>query len=228
MGNADYTKALIAVDCIIFGMREGKLQLLLFKREIEPLKGDRSLIGSFIQPEESASEAAKRVLEELTGLTEIYAEQLHCFTRPNRDIGGRVISIAYWSLIKIAEKQQEFNVEGHQARWHPLNSLPKLILDHGDMVQMAITKLRERARFYPVSVELLPNEFTLRQILKVYEAIFGRELDDRNFRKRLLNSGAVEKSGRKDMSTSKKGSFLYKFNPEVYEQLRKEGYDFGF
>ncbi len=231
MGNANYTdaeKALIAVDSIIFGMRKGKLQLLIFKREVEPLKGHWSLLGAFIRPDESAPEAARRILEELTGMRDIYMEQLHCFTSPDRDTGGRVISIAYWSLIKLTDDQQEFNIEGHQARWVSIDALPELILDHGEMVRMAMKRLRERARFYPVSVELLPNEFTIKQILEVYEGIFGRPIDDRNFRKRLLNSGMVEKSGRKDMSTSKKGSFLYRFNSETYKKLQEVGYNFEF
>ncbi|MCB0496810.1 MAG: NUDIX hydrolase [Cyclobacteriaceae bacterium] len=219
---------LIAVDCIVFGVEDNQLQLLIFKREVEPLAGEWSLLGSFVKPNEDVSAAAKRVLEELSDLKDIYMEQLHCYGNVDRDSGGRVISIAYWSLIRVNQTHEEFHAENHIAKWVPIDQIPKLVLDHGKMVEDAIEHLRERARFHPVGFELLPEEFTIPQLLKVYEAIFDHKIDDRNFRKKLLKSDLLIQLPKKDKTTSKKGSFLYKFNQETYERLLQSGYNFEF
>lgn len=219
---------LVAVDCIIFGVQDNQLKLLIFKREVEPLAGQLSLLGSFVESDESVAKAAERVLYELTGFQDIYMEQLHTFGDVERDPGARVISVAYWSLIRVDQNHLEFNVRNHEAKWISIDEIPQLIFDHGDMVKMAIAGLQERARFHPIGFELLPEEFTLPQLLKVYEAIFNHEIDDRNFRKKLLNSDLLTRLEKKDMTTSKKGSYLYKFNKETYEKLSEDGYNFGF
>lgn len=219
---------LTAVDCIIFGVDGNELKLLIFKREVEPLAGEWSLLGSFVKKDEHVADAAKRVLFELTGFDDIFMEQLHCFGNRDRDPGGRVISIAHWSLIRVDQAHQEFSVENHEAKWVSINEIPQLTLDHGKMVQMAIDNLQEKARFHPIGFELLPKKFSIPQLLKVYEAIFFRSIDDRNFRKKIINSGLLTQLPEKDMSTSKKGSFLYEFNEEMYEKLQKDGYNFQF
>lgn len=219
---------LMAVDCIIFGVDDNRLKLLIFKREIEPLAGQWSLLGSFIRANESVSEAASRILFELTGLDDVYMEQLHCFGDINRDPGARVVSVGYWSLIKANQDDSAFQIDGHEAKWIYLDEVPNLILDHNEMVTKAVLTLRERARFRPIGFELVPKEFTIAQLLKVYEAIFARPLDDRNFRKKLINSGLLTQLDKKDKSTSKKGSYLYAFNEERYQELSSEGYHFGF
>ncbi|GAB3226609.1 NUDIX hydrolase [Algoriphagus aestuariicola] len=224
----DVKPLLIAIDCIIFGVQDAKMKLLIFKREVEPLAGSWSLLGSFVNFEESVDEAAERILFELTGLEDIYMEQLHCFGAVNRDPGGRVVSIAYWSLIRVDQSHLEFNVRTHESKWISIDAIPELVLDHREMVEMAISNLRERARFKPIGFELLPQEFTMVQLLKVYEAIFDHPIDNRNFRKKLLKSGLLIPLTKKDKSTSKKGSFLYKFNQETYSKLSREGYSFGF
>lgn len=219
---------LVAVDCIIFGVQNNELKLLVFKREVEPLAGQWSLIGDFIRKDEAVSVAAERVLKELTGLTDIYMEQLHSFGAVDRDLGDRVISIAYWSLIRIDQVHLKFKIENHESEWVPFNQLPPLVLDHNDMIEKAIRTLRERAKFHPIGFELLPSEFTLPQLLMVYQAIYNQEIDDRNFRKKILKSGLLEQLNKKDKSTSKKGSYLYRFNRETYAKLQREGYNFDF
>ena len=219
---------LVAVDSIIFGVRDNKLNLLVFEREVDPLKGNWSLIGSFVGMNESVDDAAKRILKELTGLENIFMEQLHCFGKTHRDPGARVISIAYWSLIRIDQNNIAFSAKNHRAKWVPLNKMPRLVLDHNQMVEKAINHLREQARFYPIGFELLPKEFTLSQLKKVYEAIFDNQIDDRNFRKKILRSQLLIDLKKKDMTTSKKGSFLYNFNEERYKHLQEKGYNFDF
>jgi len=226
-----YTSAdglLVAVDSIIFGVRENKLNLLVFEREVEPLAGNWSLIGSFVGKDEDVDMAASRILKDLTGLENVFMEQLHCFGDVHRDPGGRVLSIAYWSLIRIDQNNLQISAKDHRARWVPLNDLPSLVLDHNQMVEKAIRRLREQARFHPVGFELLPTEFTMPQLLKVYQAIFDEQIDDRNFRKKILKSELLIDLKRKDMSTSKKGSFLYSFNEDRYQLLQQKGYHFDF
>lgn len=219
---------LTAVDCIVFGVENNVLKLLIFKREVEPLSGEWSLLGSFVKQNEDVSMAAKRILKEITNLSDIYMEQLHCYGDASRDTGGRVISIAYWSLIKVDQNRNKLGVENHEAKWVSFDEIPKLVLDHGTMVDDAIKHLRERARFHPIGFELVPKEFTIPQLLKVYEAIFARKIDDRNFRKKLLKSDLLIQLDKKDKSTSKKGSYLYKFNRKTYEKLSQNGYNFEF
>lgn len=217
----------LAVDCIIFGVKENTLQLLLFKRKVEPLAGEWSLLGAFVERDESVDDAAKRVLFELTGFDSIYMEQLHCYGAIDRDPGGRVVSVAYWSLIQLGEERETFSNRYDEAAWFPIEQCPDLILDHRKMVDRAISHIRERAKFYPLGFKLVPEEFTMAQLLNVYEAIFGTKLDDRNFRRKMQSSGLLIRQDKKDKSTSRKGSFLYRFNPERYQQLLVEGYDFG-
>lgn len=224
----DVKPILAAVDCIIFGVHDNKLKLLVFRREVEPFAGCLSLLGRFVKVDEAVSEAAEQILFELTGLEDIYMEQLQCFGRVDRDPGGRVISIGYWSLIRIDQNHLEFNIRSHQTMWISLDRISELVLDHSEMAQLAISNLREKARFRPIGFELLPEEFTLGQLLTVYEAIFGHAIDNRNFRKKMLKSELLIPLPKKDKSTSKKGSFLYKFNQDTYHKLSDEGYSFGF
>lgn len=219
---------LVAVDSIIFGVDGNQLKLLVFKREVEPLAGQWSLLGSFVSKEESVNEAAQRVLEELTGLKNLFMQQLHCFGDIDRDPGDRVISIAYWSLIRVDQQDRTFTFKNHEAMWVAADDFPSLILDHSRMVKMAIENLQEKARFHPVGFELLPKKFSIPQLIKVYEAIFFQKIDDRNFRKKIINSGLLKQLSEKDMTTSKKGSFLYEFNAEMYQKMQKEGYNFQF
>ncbi|MFY0651975.1 MAG: NUDIX hydrolase [Cyclobacteriaceae bacterium] len=218
-------KLLLAVDCIIFGYKDGELKLLIFKREIEPLAGKWSLIGRIVNQDESLEGAAHKVLEEVTGLGEIFLEQLHSFGKTDRDTGARVVSVAYWSLIQ-SSANKKIKIKDHEAKWVPFDRVPDLVLDHNEMVDMAIEKVRNFARYRPIGFELLPKQFTLPQLLKVYEAIYQRKIDDRNFRKKILATGLLIKLDVKDKSQSRKGAFLYQFDKEKYENLSKSGYWF--
>ena len=219
-------KLYVATDCIIFGFDEGVLKLLVFKRRVEPLKGTISLIGSFVHPDESAGEAAKRVLREITGLEDIFMEELKSYSAVERDPGARCISIAFYALIRIEESNKSL-VANHGAIWIDLETLPKLVLDHGQMVKDALDRLREKAKFYPIGVELLSKKFTIPQLQKLYEAIYQKKMDTRNFRKKLLSLKLLIPLDEKDMSGSKKGAFLYKFNYNKYKKLETKGFNFS-
>lgn len=218
-------KMYVATDCIIFGFHEGKLKLLVFKRRVEPLKGEWSLIGSFVRLDEDLEVAGLRVLKETTGLENVYMQQLRSYGKKDRDPGYRCISIAQYALIRIDEYDEKL-VEEHGAKWFEIDHLPLLILDHNQMVHDALTQLKQNARYKPIGFELLPEKFTIPQLQILYEAIYQRELDARNFRKKVLSLNVLEKLDEKDKTTSKRGAFLYKFNYENYQKLLKSGYNF--
>lgn len=213
-------KFYISVDCIIFGFSGGELSLLLLKRNFEPARGEWSLMGGFVQENESVDDAAKRVLTELTGLDEVYMEQVGAFGNVHRDPGGRVVSIAYYALVNINEYDREL-VRQHNAFWININELPPLIFDHSAMVEKARALMQQKASTKPIGFNLLPSLFTLSQLQSLYEAIYGEPLDKRNFRKRVAEMNYIEKTDKIDKTGSKRGAALYQFNENAYKQTPK-------
>lgn len=222
-----YDKFLVAVDCIIFGFDEGELKLLLIKRNFPPAQGEWSLMGGFLKKKESLDDAASRVLQRLTGLSNVYLEQLYSCGEINRDPGARVMSVAYYALIKIKDYDEEL-VRKHNANWFPLNDFPDLIFDHNMMVNRALKRLRRKAQSQPIGFELLPDKFTIPQLQSLYEAIFQKNFDKRNFRKKILSFDVLKKFNEKEKKNSKKGAFLYQFNRDKYDDLIDSGYSFEF
>jgi len=215
----------VATDCIILGFDEGTLKLLVFKRRVQPLLGGLSLFGSFVRLQEDVSEAAKRVLKEITGLENVYMEELKTYGAAGRGPGYRCISIGQYAFIRINDYDKEL-VEKHGAHWYDINEVPKLVLDHNQMVKDALDRIKNRARFKPIGFELLPEKFTIPQLQQLYEAIYQKELDARNFRKKVLSLNVLVKLDEKDKTTSRRGAFLYKFDHETYQKLLRSGFDF--
>ena len=209
------TRMLVAVDCIIFGFDGQELKLLLIQRGFEPQKGKWSLMGGFIQPHETFNEATSRVLKQLTGLEGVYMEQLFAFGEPQRDPVERTISIAYFALIDIHKYEKQISDDFH-AEWFPLSKIPRLIFDHGKMVELAKEKLRYKAAFHPILFELLPEKFTLPQLRNLYEGIYDAELDKRNFIRKIRSTKLLVKQKEKDKETSKKGAYYYKLDKRRY------------
>jgi len=212
-----HPKHFVAIDCVIFGYRDEELCLLLYPRGFEPSKGSWSLMGGFVQNSESSDDAAKRILKHTTGLEEIFLEQVQTFTQPDRDPEARVLSIAYYALIRLDEHDRTC-VREHGAHWWPITSLPAMIFDHGHMVEKALVKLQQKSGYTLVGKELLPEKFTLIQLRKLYEAIFQREFDPGNFRKKILSLDTLERLNIKDSSESKKGAYYYKCKNEEGEK----------
>jgi len=218
-------KMYVATDCIIFGFHEEKLKLLVFERQVEPLKGQWSLIGSFVRLEEDLDHAGRRVLKDATGLDNVFMQQLKTYGKQDRDPGYRCISIAQYALIRLENYSDK--LEHHYgARWFELDDLPVLVLDHNAMVKDALEQLKHNARYRPIGFELLPQKFTIPQLQTLYEAIYQRSLDTRNFRKKVLSLNVLEKLDEKDKSGSKRGAFLYQFDKENYKSLLDKGYNF--
>ncbi|NJO69817.1 MAG: NUDIX domain-containing protein [Bacteroidetes bacterium] len=223
----NYDRHYVALDCIIFGFENGELKLLLLKRKFEPAQGEWSLMGGFLDKSESLDDGARRILNQLTGLHNIYMEQLYAFGDINRDSGERTISIAYYALIKVDDNDRKL-AEAHGAQWVSINKVPKLIFDHNQMVKKALSTLRSKIVRKPIGFELLPEKFTLPQLQNLYEAINQEQLDKRNFRKRILEIGLLDKLDEKERESSKKGAYYYKFNKEKYLLYTEMGLLFHF
>jgi len=224
---SEHEKFHVAVDSIIFGFdEEGReLKVLLLKRNFQPAKGEWSLMGGFLKSNEGVDEAAKRILNQLTGLSDVYMEQLYAFGELDRDPGARIISVAYFALIKINASDLEL-VKNHGATWIPISSMPALIFDHSAMVARALKKLQIRARTQPIGFELLPDKFTIPQLQALYEAIYNKSLDKRNFRRKLLSMDLLEKLEEKEKESSRKGAWYYRFDPNKYEDPSEKGLHF--
>jgi len=214
-GYKNTDKLLAAVDCIIFGFDGTALKLLLIQRGFEPEIGKWSLIGGFISAEETGEQAAIRVLKKSTGLEGVYLEQLYAFSAPDRDPVERTISIAYFALIDIHQYEKQINDEYH-AEWFALNKIPKLIFDHRQMVDMARERLKYKAALHPILFELLPPKFTLPQLQCLYEGVYGKQLDKRNFSRKILSTALLVKQKDKEKENSKKGAYYYKLDKKRY------------
>ena len=219
-------QVLLAVDCIIFGFDKKNLKVLLTKRNFEPEKDRWSLIGGFLKKKESLDQAAVRVLNMLTGLNDIYMEQLYTYSKVDRDPGQRTISVAYYALINIDSHQFD-GIEIESTRWFNLKEIPDLIFDHHEMLHKAIARLRRRAMTKPIGFELLPEKFTMRKLKNLYESIMDKKLDKRNFFNKIISFDILIKLDEKDMTTSRKGAYLYVFDKEKYEKkVEDEGFSF--
>lgn len=219
-------KFLLAVDCIIFGFDKQDLKILLIKRDFEPEKGNWSLMGGFLKKNESLDEAANRVLHHLTGLENVYLEQLQTYSALDRDPVERTVSVSYFALINLTEKTK-IN-EDFSAKWFSINEAPALIFDHNQMVSDAISWLRYSVSTKPIGFELLPEKFTMKQLQSVYEVILGETLDKRNFINKINALDILIKIEEKDRSSSRKGSFLYTFDEVKYKAKVAEGFTFKF
>jgi len=217
---------LVAVDCIIMGFHENDLHILIARRPFEPMKGGWSLMGGFVNMGESINEAASRVLDEFTGIEGIFMEQLGAYGEVERDLGERVVSIAYYALVDM-EKFDMSKAEKYDARWERMSQLPQLIFDHNLMVKDTIQILQRKAAVKPIGFNLLGDKFTLPALQNLYEAIYQEPIDKRNFRKKILNMDILEKMEEKDKSSSKRGAFYYQFNKEKYDQLIQQGLHFS-
>jgi ADP-ribose pyrophosphatase YjhB (NUDIX family) len=211
------TRILVAVDCIIFGYDGEEIKLLLIQRGFEPRVRDWSLMGGFLKPNENLDQAASRILHELTGLKDVYLEQLMAFGKIDRDPVERTVCITYFSLINIRKYEKQIT-ELYNADWFNLNKVPKLIFDHNKMVEEAKIKLRYKAALHPILFELLPQKFTIPQIQNLYQQVYETAFDHRNFSRKILSTGILVKLNEKDKTSSKKGAFYYQIEKEKYQQ----------
>lgn len=213
----EHSKVWVSVDCIVFGFAENRLKVLIGRRQMDPGRGEWSLYGGFVGADESLTDAAKRVLYQLTGLQDLYMRQVGAFGRIDRDPGERVISVAYCALINVNDYDEALCAK-YALEWIDVDALPKLYSDHNEMIASALRMLRRRINTEPLSFNLLPPLFTLTQLQHVYEAVLDSEIDKRNFRKRIKQIDFIEKTDKIDKLTSKRGAALYRFNRRAYDE----------
>ena len=222
MGNVRVT-----VDIVIFTVRDRALQVLLVKRGIPPFQGQHAIPGGFIHEEESLEDAALRELYEEAGVRNVFLEQLYSFGDPRRDPRGRVITVAYYALIASDEVSLNPGSDAAEAGWFPLDALPSLAFDHQRILEYAVERLRNKLEYTTVGFELLPQKFTLSELQAVYEAILGRRLDKRNFRRKIALLGIL-KPLREWQRTGRKPAQLYRFAARRFEKLKDKGILFPF
>jgi ADP-ribose pyrophosphatase YjhB (NUDIX family) len=214
-----YPKFHVAVDCIIFGYENEELKLLLSHRRFQPGRGAWSLMGGWVREKETVEKAAERILFQVTGLKDIYLEQVHVFSEPDRDPGGRVISVTFYAMIRIDKHDKEL-VKEHGAEWWPIDQKPVLVFDHNQMVENAHEKLKIKASYELIGKNLLPSKFTILQLRTLYEAIFQRSFDPGNFRKKILSLKVLERLNEKNTMDSKKGAYYYRFKKPSEEFIQ--------
>jgi 8-oxo-dGTP diphosphatase len=221
-----YPRAALTVDCVVFGIDDEELKVLLIERGLEPFKGKWALPGGFVRVDETLDAAARRELEEEAGLKNVFLEQLYTFGAVDRDPRERVVSVAYYALVKLAAHETKAATDAADARWFPLSKIPKLAFDHGDILAAALARLRGKVRYEPIGFELLPAKFTLSQLQHVYEAVLEMPLDKRNFRKKVLSYGLLVALKDKQMSGRHRPAQLFRFDAVKYDKLKKTGFNF--
>ncbi len=221
-----YPRAALTVDCVVFGFDEGELKVLLIERGLEPFKGRWALPGGFVRVDETLDDAARRELQEEAGLSNVFLEQLYTFGTVDRDPRERVISVAYYALVKLSEHEAKAASDAASARWFLISKVPKLAFDHADILRTAVARLRGKVRYQPIGFELLPPRFTLSELQHLYEVILGMELDKRNFRKKVLGFGFLLGLRETQMTGRHRPAQLFRFDIDKYEKLKKQGFNF--
>ncbi|HNM26927.1 MAG TPA: NUDIX domain-containing protein [Saprospiraceae bacterium] len=222
-----FFKSAFSVDNVIFGFDGGELKVLLIQRGAAPFKGKWALPGDLVYPNENLETAAERVLEQLTGLRGVYLEQVKAFGAVNRHPLGRVITIAYYSLIKISDYAVTPASFAQSARWHSMSEVGELAFDHNEILDTCLIQLQHKVRNAPVGFELLPPKFTLTELQQLYEAILATKLDKRNFRKKILSMGLLLDLNQVQENVAHRPAKLSQFDKENYEQFVAEGFSFG-
>ncbi len=219
--NLPHLQSIFTADCVIFGFEEGELKVLLIERNEYPFKGWWALPGFFVEHSETIDDAVKRILYEHTGLRGIYMEQLYTFGDLQRHPQGRVITVAYYAMLRLDETIIPHPVTDYvrQAVWHSLKELPELAFDHQNIIEKSIHKIRKKISYSPIAFELLPEKFTLTQLQQLYEAIWDKKLDKRNFRKKMLNYDILKELDEKQMGVAYRAAKLYKFDKRKYARV---------
>ena len=219
-----YPHPSVTTDCVIFGFDGTKLRVLLIERGIEPFKGKWALPGGFLRMDEDAETGALRELKEETGLDAAYIKQFHTFTTPNRDPRERVITIAYYALVRLQEVTG--GDDAARAEWYALDKVPALAFDHDQILRMASYELKRQIHFEPVGFELLPKQFTIKKLQSLYESILDVTFDRRNFYKKMQHLELLKQVDRGE--SKPRQPFLFEFNAEKYAELKHKGFRLEF
>lgn len=216
----------LSVDCVIFGFDENKLKVLLIRSDLRKYAGKWSLLGDLVLPHEDLDAAAYRVLKQRTGLSDVYLEQVHTFGALNRHPAGRVVTVAYCSLVNV--QHHKLNILDNELHWHDIQSVTDLAFDHQQIFEMCLRQLQKRVQEHPLGFNLLPKKFSLRDLQNLYEAILNIKMDRRNFRKKFFSMDFLIDLKEMEQDVPHRPGKLYRFNYEKYEKKKKTavGIDF--
>lgn len=222
----EYPHPSVTTDCVIFGFDGTKLKVLLVERGIEPFKGRWAFPGGFLRMDESAEACALRELQEETGLEGAYIKQFHTFSDPKRDPRERVVTVAYYALVRMQEVKG--GDDAARAAWFALDEVPSLAFDHDLIFRRALTELRKQIHFEPIGFELLPEKFTVKELQLLYEAILDVKFDRRNFYNKMKHLEILTQLDETVFNSPKKEAYLFKFNPKKYDELKQKGFRLEF
>jgi 8-oxo-dGTP diphosphatase len=220
ISHLDYFNIAISVDCVIFGYDEKELKVLLIKSDLEEFASMYSLLGDLIRPDEDLETASYRILKERTGMDDVYLEQVQAFGSIERHPSGRVITIAYYSLIDI--KHHKLKLSNNELNWHPVNEIKKMAFDHKLILDSCLSRLQEQVMEHPVIFNLLPEKFSLRELQELYQAILGFELDRRNFRKKISIKDWLVDIDEMENDVPHRPGKLYKLKPEFKKKAGRK------
>lgn len=225
MATYDYPRPALTVDGVVFGLdlQQSGLMVMLVQRGEPPFEGAWGLPGGFVRMDETLDGAAMRELSEETGLRDIYLEQLYTFGEVDRDPRGRVVTVAYFALVKLSDHVVQAATDATDAAWFDVTNLPPLAFDHDRILETALTRLRGKVRYQPIGFELLPGQFTLGQLQRMYEIILGRELDKRNFRRKVQRLGVLKELDEFERGVARRAARLYEFDKPAYDRLVTQG-----
>lgn len=221
-----FTRLALTVDVVVMALDQEDLKVMLIQRDIPPYEGRWALPGGFVRKEETLEDAARRELREETGLKNIFLEQLYTFGEIDRDPRERVVTVAYYALVNLEGHDVHASSDARNAAWFSINDLPELAFDHPHILHTAHERLRGKVRYQPIGFELLPEKFTLRQLQHMYEVILDRELDKRNFRKKVLTMEIVKETKEFEKDVAHRAARLYRFDKRKYDRLTKRGFNF--
>lgn len=222
----EYPHPAVTVDAVVFGYDDADLKVLLIQRDGPPFRGRWALPGGFVGIDESVENAARRELEEETGIVRLYLEQLYTFGEPKRDPRERVISVAYYALVKLADHAVRAASDARNVAWFPVADLPSLAFDHEEILEMGLRRLKGKIRYEPIGFELLPEKFPLSELQRLYETIIEQPLDKRNFRKKILSMGLLADTEEIQQDVAHRAARLYRFDEPAYRRLKKAGFNF--
>jgi 8-oxo-dGTP diphosphatase len=222
----EYPRAAVTVDCVVFGLDDEDLKVLLIRRDLPPFEDKWALPGGFVRLNETLDEAARRELQEETSLERVYLEQLYTFGGIDRDPRERVITVAYYALVRLSDHRVQAATDARDAVWFAMDDLPPLAFDHDQILETAHQRLQGKVRYQPIGFELLPPKFTLTQLQKLYEIVLGRVLDKRNFRKKIQGMGILEELDEVEKDVAHRAARLYRFNKKEYGRMVKQGFHF--
>ncbi len=222
----EYPRPALTVDCVVFGVDQENLKVLLIQRDLDPFEGKWALPGGFVHVDEPLEEAARRELEEETGIRRLYLEQLYTFDEVHRDPRERVISVAYYALVNLRDHRIQAATDARDVAWFSVSEVQKLAFDHDLILEVALQRLKGKVRYQPIGFELLPSRFTLSQLQHLYETVLEQPLDKRNFRRKVLKTELLEACDEVEKDVAHRAARLYRFDKKKYKELSRHGFLF--